>query len=158
MTSSLLTNKERYIENFASSVYDEFRRLKYGIKSCTPNGKLWLNVLRNEIIEYQLLGDDPNVCEKACAVDPLKVSIECNSNICNTSCTIVKVGTALNAFVYTQVLPAPVWTIIHNLGYVPNVFAEDDNGIDIVGVVSVINNNELTITFNNPIAGVAYLS
>ncbi len=158
MTSSLLANKDRYVENFASSVYNEFRRLKYGIKSCSPSGKLWLNVLRNEIIDYQLLGDDPNICSKACSVDPLKVSIECNSNVCSTPCTIVKVGTALNAFVYTQVIPASVWTIIHNLGYVPNVFAEDENGIDIVGVVSVLNNNELTITFNNPIAGVAYLS
>ena len=37
--TSLLANKDRYIENFANSVYVEYRRLNYGIKSCKPGTK-----------------------------------------------------------------------------------------------------------------------
>ena len=61
-------------------------------------------------------------------------------------------------FVYTQELPAYVWNITHSLGYHPNVFVQDTNGIDIEGVIDQPDVNSLTISFTSPVAGTAFLS
>lgn len=61
-------------------------------------------------------------------------------------------------FVHVQELPAFVWTINHSLGYIPNVFIQDTNGVDIEGVVDSLDANNLTISFTSPVAGTAYLS
>lgn len=61
-------------------------------------------------------------------------------------------------FVYVQETPAYVWNIEHNLGYSPNVFIQDTNGVDIEGVIDNIDGFNLTISFTSPVAGTAYLS
>ena len=65
-------------------------------------------------------------------------------------------------FVYSQNCADPqlVWTIVHNLGYVPNVWIEDCSipATNISGTTHVIDNNSITITFSTPQAGIAYLS
>ena len=63
--TSLLANKDRYIENFANSVYVEYRRLNYGIKSCKPVTKLYIDEMRKEIIDYYELGNG-FTCPKGC--------------------------------------------------------------------------------------------
>jgi len=50
---NLLPQKEKYLMNFANSVYDEYRKLKYGIQSCKKSGEIWLNEIRKDIAEYQ---------------------------------------------------------------------------------------------------------
>ena len=62
------------------------------------------------------------------------------------------------SYVYTQTAPALVWTVEHKMGFRPNVFTEDAAGVDIQGVVEYIDTNILKITFNQPVAGKAYLS
>lgn len=55
---NLLFDKIKYYENFADSVYTEFRRLKYGIASCRVSGtKLYIDELRKEIVDYQSRDD-----------------------------------------------------------------------------------------------------
>jgi hypothetical protein len=62
------------------------------------------------------------------------------------------------AFQYHQATPNTIWTIPHNLGYVPNVWETDLDGNTIEGIVEVIDNNNIIITFNTAVAGTAYLS
>ena len=50
---NLLPQKEKYLINFANSVYAEFQKMKYGIQSCRKTGDLWLNEVRKDIVEYQ---------------------------------------------------------------------------------------------------------
>lgn len=62
------------------------------------------------------------------------------------------------SYVYTQTAPALVWTVDHRMGFKPSVFTEDASGIDIQGVIEYVDTNILKITFNQPVAGKAYLS
>jgi hypothetical protein len=161
--TSLLANKDRYIENFADSVYVEYRRLNYGIKSCRPTRKLYLDEMRKGIIDYYDLGNGftcPTGCNCTSCIG-LRGSCQTVLDSCYTACetnnTVVNnlFGTS---FVWNQTVASTMWTIRHNLGYVPNVFAEDATGSDIVGVVTVISADTIKITFNTPVAGIAYLS
>lgn len=61
-------------------------------------------------------------------------------------------------YVFVQELPAYTWTIDHNLGYLPNVFIQDNSGVDIEGIVDNISSTQLIISFTSPVAGTAYLS
>jgi hypothetical protein len=60
---NLLPQKEKYLINFANSVYAEFREMKYGIQSCRKTGDLWLNEIRKDIAEYQSNDDGEALCE-----------------------------------------------------------------------------------------------
>lgn len=151
MISTLYAKKDSYIVNFANSYYDEFRKVKYGIKNCRAGGKLWLDQLRFDLIDY---GGDVDFCNQCYAIDLSRLKIDFSSGA-GGSCNVVQKG---KSYVFTQPTSSTTWVIIHNLGFVPNVFTEDENGNDIVGVVAVINNNQITITFNSPVAGTAYLS
>jgi hypothetical protein len=51
-----------------------------------------------------------------------------------------------------------MWDVIHGMNLIPNVRIEDLNGVDIQGVIDIIDNNRLKIYFNQPVAGRAYLS
>jgi FKBP-type peptidyl-prolyl cis-trans isomerase 2 len=44
------------------------------------------------------------------------------------------------------------------MGMTPNVHVEDLNGVDIQGVVDIVDSNNIRINFNQPVAGKAYLS
>jgi len=60
---NLLPHKDKYLMNFANSMYDEFRKLKYGIASCRKTGDRVLNELRKDIAEYQSNDDGGALCE-----------------------------------------------------------------------------------------------
>lgn len=60
---NLLPQKDKYLINFANSVYDEFRKLKYGIESCRKTGNIWLNEMRKDIVEYQSNDDGGALCD-----------------------------------------------------------------------------------------------
>jgi hypothetical protein len=167
--TSLLANKDRYIENFADSVYIEYRRLNYGIKSCRPGRKLYLDEIRNDLVGYYDLGDGftcPDNCSCSSCAHPTYATV-CSGGLsytggasCQSSCQI---NTTVNnvfgtSFVFTQAEESSVWTIVHNLGYVPNIFTEDETGVDVLGVVSIVNINTVRITFSAAISGKAYLS
>ena len=67
-------------------------------------------------------------------------------------------GGAPQSYQHTQGVPSALWTINHNLGFRPNVFIEDTLGRDVVGDISHIDANSLTLTFSAAFSGVAYLS
>lgn len=153
MISSLFANKDRYTINFANSLYAEYKHLRYGLKTCVPTGKLWLDQLRYDLLEY---GGETDFCNVCTDVDLSKVVIYYPGSK-GSSCNIIQEN---KTFIYTQPCndPKTVWTITHNLGYVPNVFIEDCTGCDIEGVITVLNNSTIIITFSSAVAGKAYLS
>jgi len=63
MMRNLLPQREKYLVNFANSVYDEFRRQKYGIQSCRKSGKLWMDEIRKDLVNYQYTDDGGALCE-----------------------------------------------------------------------------------------------
>ena len=207
---NLLPQKEKYLINFANSVYDEYRKMKFGIKACRNTGQLWLNEVRKDIVEYQSNDDGGALCEVSiqhmgwlpvyypttdesceyrppwCDVSKYQIQkcnrgpqgigmsyvgqntstnlIEVNSGGCitriNINPAITINTTATSSFVFTQNCsdPQAIWYINHNLNLVPNVWAEDCNGDNISGVVDVVDNDTITLTFSSPVAGKAYLS
>lgn len=207
---NLLFDKDKYYKNFANSVYDVFRKMKYGISSCKVKSSLYLDEIRKDIVDYQAHDDGGALTEvsiqhmgwlpvyyptydksvdycppwadmskyqiRSCNrpssslgmsyVDQTNSTnlIEVNAGGCitriNLNPSIVINNNNNSSFTFTQSCadPQPVWYINHNLNIVPNVWAEDCNGDNISGVVDVVDNNTITLTFSSAVAGKAYLS
>jgi hypothetical protein len=209
---NLLFDKLKYDKNFADSVYNEMRKIKYGIQSCKKERKLWLDEVRKQIVEYQAHDDGealtqvsinhmgwlpvyypttdetceyrPPWCDvsryqiQRCSTGPRSIGmnyatqnvstniIEVNSGGCVTRINVNPAVSITNnygtnggaSFIHDQIVPATVWLISHNLGYVPNVWAVDAGGTNIDGTVTVIDNNSITLTFSTAVTGKAYLS
>ena len=86
--------------------------------------------------------------------------IEVNTGGCVTR---INLNPAINfnnnsSFEFTQQTPSTIWVIGHNMGIKPNVTTEDLAGNDIQGVIEYVDNNNVRITFNQAVAGKAYLS
>jgi hypothetical protein len=67
-------------------------------------------------------------------------------------------GSAPQAYVHDQVTPTSLWTIVHSLGYYPNVTAVDSAGDEVQGLVTYADINTVTIEFTQAFGGKAYLS
>jgi|TARA_B110000858_G_scaffold67086_1_gene77936 hypothetical protein len=61
-------------------------------------------------------------------------------------------------FTFTQVAPALVWAVNHNLGKNPSVSIVDPNDQEVFAQVNYIDTNSLTITFSSAQAGKAYIN
>lgn len=203
---NLLAERSKYYKNFADSVYNQYRKIRYGIQSCKPSTELYIDGMRKEIVDYQANDDGEALTEVSIQhMGWLPVYYSTNDESCdyqppwsdmnryrihschggprtigmsyanqNSSTNLIEVNTGgcitrinLNpsivvnngaAFTHTQTFAATVWTIVHNLGYVPNVWTADSNNNNISGVTNVVNLNTITITFNTAVAGKAYLS
>lgn len=85
--------------------------------------------------------------------------IDINSGGCITRINLNNtVNVRTQSFEYVQDNAATIWDVQHNLGFNPNVRTEDTVGTDIVGSVEHLSTNRLKITFNQAVAGKAYLS
>lgn len=67
-------------------------------------------------------------------------------------------GPSGSSYFHSQGSAGTVWTIVHGLGFYPNVTAFGGDGQEVEGDIDHINANQLTITYSWPISGVAYLS
>lgn len=63
-----------------------------------------------------------------------------------------------DSYVFEKTIADTVWTIAHSLGFNPNVQVIATDGTNVIGEISYIDNNNLTITFNQAYSGKAYLS
>lgn len=85
--------------------------------------------------------------------------IDINTGGCVTRINLSNtVNLKTQSFEYIQDVAATVWDIQHNLGFNPNVRTEDSTGTDILGSIQHLSVNRLKITFNQAVAGTAYLS
>jgi hypothetical protein len=67
-------------------------------------------------------------------------------------------GATGGSFTYNQTSPQTVWTVVHNLGYNPNVTTMDTANSVIEGNYNYVDINTLQISFNTATSGIAYLS
>lgn len=61
------------------------------------------------------------------------------------------------SFTFTQTNPSSVWTIDHNLGFIPNVIVVDASGELVFSEVRHPSVNRTVVTHGMPFAGTAYL-
>jgi hypothetical protein len=176
----------KHYTKFANSYYDKFREIRFGIKSCARLRKDWLDDLRHEIAQYRK-NDDADALStitvnaklvpslsilpnpmKPCSVIVKYTNgslseniIEINSGGCVTNVNVEPVISVTGiSYKYLQdcASPSNEWIINHNMNLVPNVWVEDCNGVDLVPVVEVINNNSVKLKFSQPVSGEAFLS
>jgi hypothetical protein len=62
------------------------------------------------------------------------------------------------SFVHNQSVSASTWTITHNLGFFPSVSVVDNGGNMVIGDVSYITENQVSISFSASFGGKAYFS
>lgn len=68
-------------------------------------------------------------------------------------------NTELDKYTHYQETPSTVWTVVHNMEFVPgNELITDLDGNEIEGVTRVIDLNTIEITFSEAVAGYAYVS
>jgi hypothetical protein len=88
--------------------------------------------------------------------------IEINSGGCITKINLnpaitINQGGGLQ-YSYHQSAASTIWTITHNLGFVPNVTTVNEAGTEIIGVVTTLNSAVAVVEFSDAVAGYAYLS
>ena len=59
---------------------------------------------------------------------------------------------------HTQASALTVWLINHNLGYIPSVQTFNTGGLEVLGEIQHVSNNQITVTFNTIVAGTARLT
>ena len=155
---SYIDKADRYNKQFADGMVTLMRNKRYGISTCIPQKNLDLLIMRKELTDWQTSGDFT-------PISALKTNYKkwlpfkfCQDDLCYVSININNIEKECCAFEFTQNIPSTTWTIQHNLNYIPNVTTEDTNGEDIIGAITVVDDNQIIITFNNPVAGKAYLS
>lgn len=62
------------------------------------------------------------------------------------------------SYVHDQVSAASVWTINHNLEFIPNITVVDSSGNVVEGSYNYPDSNTVILTFSHSFAGKAYLS
>jgi hypothetical protein len=62
------------------------------------------------------------------------------------------------SYVHNQASAASVWTINHNLQFIPNITVVDSSGTVVEGSYNYPDENTVVLTFSSAFAGKAYLS
>ena len=124
-----------------------------------------INLLYNRIIEFNR---NPTLTDSGFEVGTLWVNsvtndyFICTKNTINTSIWVARAtgGTAsIPSFIYISLSASDTWDIEHNLGIMyPNVEVyEDTNNVIIPFDITAIDENNMVITFPEPVAGRAIL-
>lgn len=71
---------------------------------------------------------------------------------------IIHLGVGDKNYIHNQLAASTTWTINHNLEKFPSVTVQDSASTNIIGEVTYIDNNNLTITFSDELSGKAYLN
>ena len=106
---------------------------------------------RNATVKYSTgFNGEQNVVEINAGGAVTRINLNPVINIDNTE---------LDKYTHYQEVPSTVWTVVHNMEFVPgNELITDLDGNEIEGVTRVIDLNTIEITFSEPIAGYAYVS
>lgn len=62
------------------------------------------------------------------------------------------------SYVHTQSIASDIWTIVHNLQFIPNITVVDSGGTVVEGSYNYPNVNTVVLSFSHPFSGKAYLS
>lgn len=92
------------------------------------------------------------------AIDQVEIQIINVNNTLDARLDVLEAGTSLGIYVHIQDAAASVWTIVHNLGYYPNITTVDTLNREIAGDEEYIDTNTVQVTFSVAVPGKAYLS
>lgn len=67
-------------------------------------------------------------------------------------------GASHSTYTFTQSPASATWTIVHNLAAFPSVEIVDSAGTRVIGDITYIDNNSLTVQFVAAFGGKAYLN
>jgi hypothetical protein len=147
------SKKKKYFLEYARLMTSKFLNLKYGVKSCFNEKDPDLITMRYELAVWQSSLDYCNLSGvKTNSKNWLPLNIDL-TDACGI--TIINKGEG-KSFHITP--PQTVWTLVHDLSFVPNVTTTDEGGQEILGTVVYVNDTTITVTFSQPVAGWAYLS
>lgn len=76
----------------------------------------------------------------------------------NPTITIDNSSSGNAGYTFVQQTASTIWTINHNLGFVPNVFVLDGNGVEMIGSINSTNASTTVISFSQAVSGTAYLT
>jgi len=68
---------------------------------------------------------------------------------------VIPVGAS---YIHNQITSSTTWTINHNLGFFPSVSVVDSGDNHVIGDVTYVSQNVVTVSFNSSFGGKAYLS
>ena len=153
-------------QNFAQQVYVVFREKKFGITPCCYSD--YEDAVINKTLSdwrYSKSNKTVLIEKSGVFIEPLapinkKASMTCPPNPSNV-CTIEDIcSLRSSAATYTQCFESALasWVITHNLGKFPSVTIVDTNNEIVIGDVDYTSSNIITVTFNNPFAGCAFLN
>lgn len=63
-----------------------------------------------------------------------------------------------SSYTHNQITSSTTWTINHNLGFFPAVSVVDSGGNYVIGDVTYVSQNVVTVSFSSSFGGKAYLS
>jgi hypothetical protein len=154
---SYLNHKDKYFKDFANLMVKKYKQLKFGIESSKGLSEPYLIDMRYELADWQSSEDFSTISQlKISYKDWMPVNIESCDDLCFININnITNIGTAKQ---YNITTATAVWTFTHNLGYNPNITTTNDYGQEILGSVTYINQNTISVTFTSPVTGWAYLS
>lgn len=149
---SLLSKKDKIYRDFCIAVFALFKQRRYGITTSGDLPNLQRSAYLKEIVDWECeMGQQCFTGIRLWDYPPMSWGVGINSyNKVSPECK--------RSFEFVQTIASTTWTILHNLGYVPNVYTIDTDGNEISGVIEILDMNNIKILFSSAIAGKAYLS
>ena len=154
-------------QNFANQAYADFKSHKFGIESCCytdfQNALLqkelcdWLNASSKKVV---VSTEVAGVFVEPLAKINTGSSMSCPSTPTNV-CTVLDLASIIGAtgtFTECFTSNSKLWTITHNLGKYPSVTIVDDKNEVVVGAIDYVSTNQVTVSFNSPFDGCAFLN
>ena len=154
-------------QNFANQAYADFKSHKFGIESCCytdfQNALLqkelcdWLNASSKKVV---VATEVAGVFVEPLAKINTESSMSCPSTPTNV-CTVLDLASIIGATgTFTECFTgnSKLWTITHNLGKYPSVTIVDDKNEVVVGAIDYVSTNQVTVSFNSPFDGCAFLN
>lgn len=113
-------------------------------------GKVTVEVIENPV---QVVVDNTNV-----SVDVVEQIVTLELGITGPQGATGTIQPENLGYVHTQAIASNVWTINHNLIFIPNVTVVDSGGTVVEGSYDYPDNNTVVLSFSSPFSGKAYLS
>lgn len=137
----------------------------YGLDSFTYNqaelSTSWIipHNLDSDVTYQAYLNDGSKISASSTVIDSNTLELNFSRRVRGR----VKISTPTNekdvsTYVHEQVEPSSTWVINHVLGTSLKVLLRDTNGNELIGNIFENSSNQLTVIFNLPFAGKAYLS
>jgi|TARA_B110000977_G_C11068717_1_gene488790 hypothetical protein len=154
-------------QTFAQQVYANFQSIRFGIEACCYTD-VEQAILRKDICDWQnaastkivVATEVPGVFVEPLAKINSESSISCPSIPTNV-CTVLDLESIIGATgTFTECFTddSKLWTITHNLGKFPSVTIVDDNKEVVIGAIDYKSTNQVTVSFNSPLDGCAFLN